>query len=55
LQTGHQEAEKELMDLQVYVKQLEDKLHKEGNWWVAKETNMKWEDRGSICEQGPNT
>jgi hypothetical protein len=38
LRVGRQEAEKELADLREYVKDLEDQLHKEGNWHVAKVT-----------------
>jgi hypothetical protein len=51
LQTGHQEVERELEDLQGYVKQLEDQLHKEGNWQVAKVTQARRDDASNVCEQ----
>ena len=45
---GCQEVEKELADLWGYVKQLEEKLHKEGNQHVAKVTRY---DNTNIHEQ----
>jgi hypothetical protein len=51
LRAGHQEAEKELVDLREYVKDLEDRLHKEGNWRVAKVTQARREDNNNVREQ----
>ena len=50
LQTGCQEVEKELADLWGGVKQPEEKLHKEGNWHVAKVTQARTGDN-NVCEQ----
>jgi len=51
LRAGRQEAEKELADLREYVKDLEDRLHKEGNWRVAKVTQARREDNSNVREQ----
>ena len=51
LWAGHQEAEKELADLREYVKDLEDRLHKEGNWRVAKVMQARREDNNNVREQ----
>jgi len=52
LQTGRQEVEKELADLRGCVKRLEEKLHKEGNWCVAKVTQARRDDNTNVREQG---
>src|SRR5882762_2452755 len=51
LQTGHQEVERELADLRGHVKWLEEKLHKEGNWRVAKVTQARRDDNTNVREQ----
>jgi hypothetical protein len=51
LQTGRQEVERELANLQGYVKQLEDQLRKEGNWRVAKVTQARRDDDSNVREQ----
>jgi len=51
LQAGRQEGAKELADLREYVKHLEDRLHKEGSWWVAKVTQARTEDGSTIREK----
>jgi hypothetical protein len=48
LQTGCQEVEKELADLWVCVKQLEEKLRKEGNWRVMQ---ARKDDNTNVREQ----
>ena len=49
LQMGHQEVEKELADLRGRVKQLEEKLHKEGNWRVMQ---ARRDNNTNVREQG---
>jgi hypothetical protein len=55
LQTGRQEVEKELADLRGCVKRLEEKLQKEGNWRVAKVTQVRRDDNTNVREQGLET
>ena len=53
---GHQEVERELVELRGHVKQLEDKLHKEGNWRIAKvkQVTQRREDN-NVDKQGVDT
>ena len=48
---GHQEVERKLADLRGHVKWLKEKLHKEGNWHVAKVTQARRDDNTNVCEQ----
>jgi hypothetical protein len=48
LQTGRREVEKELADLRGCVKQLEEKLRKEGNWRITQARD----DNTNVREQG---
>jgi hypothetical protein len=48
---GRQEVEKELVDLRKYVKQLEDQLHKQGNWRITKVTRTRREDSTYFRQQ----
>ena len=55
LWAGHQEAEKGLVDLWQYVKDLEDQLHKKGSWQVAKVMQIRREDSSTIQKQRVRT
>jgi hypothetical protein len=58
LQAGRRAVEEKLIDLQNYVRQLEDQLHREGNWRVAKVTKPlpnRTDDLDEIRQQRVNT